>query len=513
MKSCLVLVTTIALTVPAIAHAQDSPKQVVSLPTLEALRHDPKTQGVLLFVANDYETTITVYPDAPKRTPAQFAAGSKRRVVTSGNLSAVVPLTMAVLTKNPPPPDPYSDMAFDERFLLLLGKLSRAQWEQAAGETGIGIGDLTPEQREIYTGLWSEGALVSTLRVVPPHPGEQDERGARLVSDEPMGAGDIRFRFSRRVAFVFEEVTKKQRYLSGAISYKETAEPDAEGFVSRQDFDIAANRGSADGSDGTEVKAFGVPVMRHVPNILKPGDLSFDAPALGAPVVLNGQKTVGELLAAASKATRLELRADPRIATLPVLLKTKAGGQAVAAGDLLKLLCRSVTGTFRRLPGANADPGLYLLTDDREGLGTRLARLEAWARDAGEKRRKILTDATDACAENEPLDILTFLPGDKYALPAELTKAGDDVRRTKGAWSEGIKIAPDKLSPELREKMAEGIKKWKEWSESANFRTDQVEVKTEFHCDWIVPGKRAFPARFNEQMGWDVLDRIAVPKA
>ncbi|MBC8140612.1 MAG: hypothetical protein H7Y38_04140 [Armatimonadetes bacterium] len=503
-------------------------------PSLDFLRHDPATQGVLLLIPGGNErgiptnttrrivtrsgdgVTVTDAPEAtepPKRTPAQYAEAIKRRVAISGNLSAIVPLTMAVLAKNPPPADPYSDMAFDERFLMMLSKLSRAQWVQATSENGIGLGDMTPEQREIYAGLWGEdGATVTTNRTAPRKEGQRYRETTELKK-ETFNANEVRFRFSRRVSFTFEDAARKRKYGGGTVGYESPAEPEADGSTLKQYFNQPG--GYRRFTEEGEAKAYGITLMRYVPNTLKPGDLSLDAPALAAPVMLDGtQKTVGELLAAASKATGIELRADRRLLSLPALMKTVSGGQSVKAGDLLKLICRSTTSTFRHLRGANAaDPGLYLLTDDREGLGTRLARLDEWAKDAYEKRRKILQDATDACAENEPLDVLGFMPGDKYALSPDLLKASDDVLREKGGYSEGLKISPAKLSPELREKMDEQVKGLNEYGSSAKVRTDQIEVKTDFHCDWVLPGKRVFKAQFYGEMGWGMLDKIALPKA
>ena len=222
MKPYLVLAATIVLAAPVAAPITPGFAQAPAVPpkkpakpaprpapTLDLLRHDPETQGVLLFIArsDDLNRLMALRPVAPKkadvatdvakdadtpdkadaptspalppvappapppivptRTPAQFAQDIKRRVTVSGNASAIVPLTMAVIAKNPPPADPYSDMAFDERFMMMLGKFSRAQWAQAASPDGIGLGDMTPEQREIYAGLWGEkGAKVNTYRTL-----------------------------------------------------------------------------------------------------------------------------------------------------------------------------------------------------------------------------------------------------------------------------------------------------------------------------------------------------------
>ncbi len=260
---------------------------------------------------------------------------------------------MAVLAKNPPPADPYSDMECDERFLMMLGKFSRAQWAQAASENGIGIGDMTFEQREIYAGLWGEeGASVNTYRRLTRKEG-QKYRETVAVKDEKFGAGEVRFRFSRRVSFTFEDTAKKQKHSTGTFVYDKPTPVEPDGSTLVQYFSQPS--GYRRFAEDDAAKAYGVALVRSVPNTLKPGDLGLDSPALAGSVMLDGsQKNVGDLLAAVSKATRIELRADRRLASLSVLMKTTPGGQSVKSGDLLKLICRSVTGTFRYLPGANA---------------------------------------------------------------------------------------------------------------------------------------------------------------
>lgn len=144
-----------------------------------------------------------------------------------------------------------------------------------------------------------------------------------------------------------------------------------------------------------------VTLFRTVPNRLKSGELDFQAPELAAPVSLEGARTVGDLLERIKTATGISvLRADRRVSGSSVVTV----GSMARAGDLLKALCLSISGAFRKVGN------LYLLTDDMVGLGTRYALLEQWrqegfaeanrAEDAFAKRRTALKLSERIFVEN-----------------------------------------------------------------------------------------------------------------
>ncbi len=223
-------------------------------------------------------------------------------------------------------------------------------------------------------------------------------------------------------------------------------------------------------------------------------------------------KTVGDLLEAVSQATRFPLVADKRIAALPIGYRVAPGGQVISTGDVLHVLCRSVTGTFRRLNGPNGET-VYLLTDDVTGIGTRFARLARWAQAAYRKRTEIYEKALDDCAESEPLDTLGFAPGYEHALSADQLKRIDDAYRS-GDWMNYVLTPVSQLSPALREEVKHDLEIGAHSIESSgSVRTDKVGLDTDFHCDWIVPGGKTISAQFDGALGFTFLRQIAVPKS
>lgn len=479
-------------------------------PALERLRYNPKQQGPLLFIADTSGVIYSPYAmnsywrdDAPVdgKTPAQFAEQTRRRIVTEGNITAVVPRLMTEIITNPGPPDPYAGLNIEERFLILLGTFTREQWKIAGSASGIGKNDLNEKQRAVLGGIiWGDALKVNTLL-----PTESGYRYSDQV--DTVAADAVRLRLSRRVILRLKPLTE-----------------DGEGYTVEPD----SNRANSDGSSpvrytlefpkapkegGNEGvwSAFGVPIIKNVPNRLKTGQLPLDAPALGVGMHLDGShKTLGELLAAAGAASRLRLVADKRIASLPVQYRIAPEGHTVAVGDLLKVMCRSVTGTFRRLDGPGGET-IYLLTDDVEGIGTRFARLNRWAEKAFFIAHNATSEATRNSAENEPLDALKFAPDYPYALPDDLLKSVDESYRSS-TWGDGPDVAVSRLPPALRQEFREGLDNARKQAKSA-LRSDRVGLDTLIQCAWVLPDGRVAPMGFDGRLGLDFIRSVATTKA
>ncbi len=84
---------------------------------------------------------------------------------------------------------------------------------------------------------------------------------------------------------------------------------------------------------------------------------------------MDGAKTVGDLMARIRAVTGVEIYADRRYAELDVYSRSGVN-VLIRAGDLLKTLALSVTGTCRRV--ASGADAAFVLTDDRVGSGIRL---------------------------------------------------------------------------------------------------------------------------------------------
>ncbi|MBC7805765.1 MAG: hypothetical protein H7145_06405 [Akkermansiaceae bacterium] len=485
-------------------------------PMLDLLRYDPKRQGPLLCVLQ--KGVLLEYDDggekhakqtAERKTPAQFAEAVGLRALVVGDITAIVPRTMKEIVKNPGKPDPYAGMQFAQRFTLLLAALTKDQWKQVGSENGIGLSDLTREQRSLFAGIWRSDALKLQKIRIPAEAGEVLDVG----EPDLIPVSEVRFRLSRRLTVRLQSVAggsagSYQPYPKKNRPAKER-EREADGSTISQVVRMTTD--SRDADEPGSVSAFGVPIIVTSPNRLKPGHLALDAPAVNRPMRLDGsRKTVGELLESVGDVTRLRLVTDKRIASLPVGCRVAPGGQVVSTGDVLKALCRSLTGTFRRLDGPNGAV-IYLLTDDVEGIGTRFARLERWAQEPSQQRNRINQKALDDCGEADPLSALGFLPSNDFGLPEEQLKKMDDSYRG-GGWGNDPTFPVSELTPELREDFMRSASAFNR-GDRQPIRTDVVGLESQLQHDWILPNGRAYPAQFNEFVNYGLLRSIAAPSS
>lgn len=444
-------------------------------------------------------------PSVKGKTPTQFADKTERRVATIGDITALVPRTMKVIVKNPGKPDPYAGMRFDQRFLLLLADLTPEQWKRAGGANGIGLREMNEAQRALFAGIWrSEAIQIREVR------SDGQGYGSYTGVAESIPVSDIRFRLSRRVVLQIQQAGKGGASLHPVGSSDEQkGERQPDGSFLRKDVQLPDDFQDVHTRDS--MIAFGVPVVVTVPNRLKTGQLPLDAPALSVPMRLDGsQDTLGKLLAAVGKATRTQFAADMRLANMPVGYRLAPGGQTVSTGDVLKALCRSVTGTFRRLDGRDGE-AVYLLTDDVEGIGTRFARLDRWAEKAEQQRMEMDRKAIRDCAEKDPLSLLGFAPGDEYALPGDQLKTIDASYKSGGRGETFLPVS--QLTPALREEFQREAERLRRSDTPVSVRTDTVGVSTEFECALILPGGRVFPVEFSGLLKFSFLEQIGVPKS
>ena len=431
-----------------------------------------------------------------------------------GSLTALVPRSMTTIVSDPPDPDPTAGMQAEERFRLLLGTLTPAQWRTIGGSTGIGAGDLTDEQKPIFAGLFPADSLtVATMEERPSEhqPGQTYWSGTGEQSTVPVCG--VRLRLRRQVSIQFLDPREGWGNASSTPGEREdrhrfrTAEGEERSVGITNDWRLTGDP-PEDAADGTRI-AFGQTVVRVEQNRAKPGNLPLDAPALGVGMRLEGaEKTVGELITRCAKETRLPLVADKRIAAFTLAWRIAPGGQTASVASVLRLLCRSVTGTFRRLDPPNGAQPVYLLTDDRVGYGTRLARLYRWGQRAEEARETLLRKAKANAAKGDPLSHVRFAPDDPLALPPALDASLETAYRTTNAG--GIAIPPAYLSPALRDAIAKSVQWWKDTS--PHIKVDRMHVGAILTCDYVLPDGRAFETRWGRSAPDDYLRSVAKTK-
>ena len=506
-------------TATGIGHAQTVPEPFLDLPArppaasahfctaAELLRYDPATNGILFVVAPERGRDTPEYrARLSGMTLTRFADEQGLRTVAAPGIRTLAPRGMVTITAKPEAADPLAALVASDRFRLLLGTLTPQQWQTAGSDTGIGRGDLTKEQKPIFDGLLpAEGLCVQTMRAQPSThmPGRMEWKPTKDGVIIP--ANDVRLRLRRRTFLTLVAPSGEAQLTDPFFGEPHT---EAEGTERDQITDNFLIRSEQEGNDlsGT-YRAFGVTIARTEPNRAKPSDLDLNAPAFSVPLHLDGsQKTIGDLIALCARETRFTLLADRRFAALPLAWRVSPGGQTASAGSVLRLLCRALTGTFRRLDAPGANP-LFLLTDDREGYGTRLARLRLWAEHAADEREALLKKADKSAAASDPLAHLRFAANDSLALPAPLGASLDTAYR-KGE-SDGVPVKTADLPIELRDEAIKEIAE--QQKENPKITTERVRLRAMMVCDYVLPDKRTFENQLGNNLSYDYLSRVAAP--
>ena len=377
---------------------------------LPFLDWEPAERGTLLIVAPERATLPQPRPYYGGEPPpvaaaepvragrngfrlAAIAPRYRRKLAVVGGLSAVVPEMMAVLRyKNLPEPDLWQGVRPESRPQFLLASLSPAQWKRAMSPDGIGMSELKRDQQTLFAGLLS--ADIALRRQDPPAPGQTYGK-TELVPTSDIDMATPRLRLYQELHWNFLFQDSKHGTLTIGDPYRAVAAP-VYRFESAPRFPQFFDDDDLYGG-GESPSAFGVMLVEAQPNRDKPSDVDYDAAVWNAAVPLEGTRTVGELVVRVRKATGIEIYADGRYTALSVYSRA-VPGVAVRSGDLLKAIALSVTGTYRRVASGSA--AALVLTDDRVGLGVRVAAIGDWLANARqqliEARDKLIAGAKDA---------------------------------------------------------------------------------------------------------------------
>ncbi len=423
-----------------------------------------------------YQATVLAPPPPGGYRLAVVAPYFGRKIVRLDTLSVLAPTQMTVLNTRPGKGDPLASMRRDEKVRLFAGSLNVAQWKQLAGPQGLGAGDLAPEQRAFFLSLLPEPFRVHKMTVAS-NAGGSYGAGSPITLSSSQKA-QVRLRINRSVEIMFPAANGQRMYYGIGRPARRP--------VGEEHYTLSYS-GEAQRSD-----AYGVTLRADIPNRLKPGHLTFDAPTLQAAVSLEGGDmpstapappppptlTVKELLKRVEKATRVELYADPRVANLPVW----TAGKSARAGDILKALCYAVTGTFRKVGP------VFVLTDDVMGIGTRRALLSDWGQDVGAQGQKLRADLDKRIQEIQPGQFMDFAPDDPLAVDAATLKKMDERRRamrqqyTPDADSIPVADLPPAFQQQLTAFLAE-----RQGDHMKNARTDRVRLDVQARMSYLVP--------------------------
>jgi hypothetical protein len=494
---------------------QANPTDGVRTPSdmLDKLDWDPSERGPLLIVSPELAArggTVLNFggsrpnefrPTRPDELKEPGPAGYRltavdevfgRKVTTVGSLTAAVPRTMSVLEQKFPPPDPYADLSEDERQRVFLARLTPDQWRRLASPEGVGANDFPGEMRSLFLSLLPEKMAVR--RQKPD--GTTDYDGEEITLTDAQRAA-VRLSARRSLAWSFDMVETP----GGRMMMGNPRPPSPDGLVVSGIY-RSPDRSQAEGT-GTFL---GATLRTEVPNRQKPSDIDYDA-LNGRAVDISFAATVGELVTRAARATGLELYADPRYRNLNV----HARGGPVRAGDLLRALALSVTGTFRRVVDG-ASGGAYVLTDDLTGLAVRHARIAAYGRAVaaaiGEREREINRQFLKA----RPADYLGFAPDDPFrpsdalgqkidGYLAERAAGGGTRSRTKpdrGDLFVPVENLPQAAREQVQKQLAAAQKQASEPPPFPDFprstpRADAVRLDVRLALFYVLPGMGAAP--------------------
>ena len=379
-----------------------APPAKVSLTLARALATlPPPAKGVLLAVGADKMTLPTgTAPPPADATVTVLANTFGDETQDFGSVTAIAPFTRVLLNTDPAPPDLSADLNPLTAFKMLAASLKAAQWKALTSEGGLGLTDLTDDtQKLLFHALFYNGELW----VASQDPAQQklpdDQRtDTRNVSGQRDG---VRLRLGQMARIYIHDKKGKTIYFSG---------PPAEASHSRvwrPSYPPSATRNS-------------VTFRAVVPNTPKSGDLTLSDAKFQPLVSLAGARTVAELIVRIAAKTHTELYADPHYATRTL---TVIGPTPEApAGDVLRALALAVAGAYRQVGPA------FVLTDDREGVGTRRKRLKNWENSTRMGDSK-LSDQAGAVLLKQRISQARTLPafGNPTAVtPAQMADLKDD---------------------------------------------------------------------------------------
>jgi hypothetical protein len=110
------------------------------------LRYDPLERGPLLVV-----NPVLRKPPVSINLNS-YVEACDGRIFTAGNLNIVAPREQVVLNTKLGKPNPFANMPPAERLKLFLGTCSEEQWK-LLGNSGLGIGNVTEEQKALFLSL------------------------------------------------------------------------------------------------------------------------------------------------------------------------------------------------------------------------------------------------------------------------------------------------------------------------------------------------------------------------
>lgn len=433
-SSLLLAIACASVHAAAISAAKDkSPESILQ-------GWDPAKSGALLVPLDE--------PGGGNSTPEPLDP------MTCGKLTVLAPRHMVILDAGlKDTPNLYDGLPLQSKIVYLMSTLTPQQW-QVASTDGIGFADLNQDQRLVFKSI-----LPTSYRWIAE---EFDKDGQ---SEHQVGAGDltpdeisrIRIHFFRELSF-YVRLQNLDGY-TGALAQSFDRHGPGE-IVYRHDWKQAQSGDSL----------YGVQIRKVLPNRLKPSDLDYGGSRLDKPVDVPAKANVQDLLRLVSQSAGIDLVADPRFGWR----STEFKGGPVRSGDLLQALALTLTGTFRKVGET------YVLTSDLEGLGTRFARIGAWATAIRDKVREREAEWQRAIAKSSGFAKVGFAANDPFAPNDAVRKwTADHLGRA------GLEMMPfADLPPNLQELLRRAAKRV---AQSQPIQIDQAGPVEDVMWNFVLP--------------------------
>ncbi len=232
------------------------------------------------------------------------------------------------------------------------------------------------------------------------------------------------------------------------------------------------------GEDRQGDTIFGIALRQKVENRPKQGALP--TKTLDSRITLRAGGTVGDALAAAGRATSLEILADLRVRNLSVT----APSSPLRTGDLLDALALGVGGTYRKIGSA------YLLTSDLLGAGQRQVRVKAWEEAVWQSIAARETEWRRALAATHAFEDVGFASGDKTAPDPLLQPFLEGEAKTNDPYPV--------TSAMLTQGQREFLRRFQAGSPSQKFDVSRVGVERSYGFRFVLPDGTPLRELFGE---------------
>jgi hypothetical protein len=355
-----------------------------------------------------------------------------RRVVRLKGLTVLAPSEMVVLNTQPGKPDYAADLWRSDKMEMIEATLTEEQWKLLGSDQGLGVNDLSDKGRKLFLSYLSDPMVFVTWSAYLSKSDTEPAEKPILLSGSQRNSIRLRLQKSAEFTLPMEGGPYSRLYVP--------TQPTTEKYVL-----VSKPFGGPEPDT-----LFGQQIRRLVPSRLKPQQIDFSAPVLRTAVSLSGLKTVGELVERIRNATRTEIYVDARAAKRTLWIRATET-QTVRAGDALQALCWGLTGAIRFVSDGESN-GVFLLTEDIEGIGSRLTRLRDWAESAQFHAIQTAIDRHKVIQKQSPMRFVRFPKEDFNALEGKVAEAVDKgIRNDVPTRWRGVSVPIADFSPQQQE--------------------------------------------------------------